>query len=239
VNEKIENISIAESNDAYDKATWFDSNNTRSMLESDYSSEDTHASDITMENQIFRPTAEEEDVEEKTKGLDSEDATAELGKVSMQEEIHDDDVKEKTQMIPTDEVKDVEEKAIGLISHYIESKVENDSLEGDTNESGIDMENQMHTTDEAEDVEENAIGMDSEHTRSSLENDLLKSNDDHEIDAGLSSDGKTSELEDEDKIDGNMMIAFNNDIDVQGKTTILASSDDQTISGNSFGGEGL
>jgi hypothetical protein len=148
-------------------------------------------------------------------------------------------VKKKTQMIPTDEVKDVEDKAIGLVSHYIESKVENDSLEGDTNESDIDMENQMHTTDEAEDVEEKSIGMDSEHTRSSFENVLSKSKDDHERAAGLSSDGKASELEDEDKNDGSMTIPFNNDIDVQGKTTILASSDEQSILGNSLGGEGL
>jgi len=183
------------------------------MHESDYSSDDTNASDISMENQ-FHPKSEEEDVEEKADGLDSEDATTELGKVSMQEESHDDDVKEDTQMIPTDEVKDVE----------------NDSLEGNTNESGIDMENQMHPNDEAEDVEEKAIGMDSEHSRSSLENDLA---------AGLSSDGKTCELEDEDEIDGNMIIPFNNDMDVQGKTTILAFCDNQTISGNSFGGEGL
>jgi hypothetical protein len=58
------------------------------MHESGYSlEEDTHASDISMENQIH-PKAKEEYVEEKAIGLDSEDATTELGKVSMQEESH-------------------------------------------------------------------------------------------------------------------------------------------------------
>ncbi|MCI08661.1 dentin sialophosphoprotein-like, partial [Trifolium medium] len=65
VEEKIQTISIAEANDAYEKASWFDSKNTESMIESDYSlEEDTHASEINMENQMHQKS-EEEDFKEK------------------------------------------------------------------------------------------------------------------------------------------------------------------------------
>ncbi|PNX93220.1 hypothetical protein L195_g016371, partial [Trifolium pratense] len=214
-----------EVKDVEEKATGLTSHNISSKLENDTLEGDANVSDISMENQMHRKS---EDGKEK--------ATTERGKVSMQEEGRSDDVKEKIQMIPTDEAKHVEEKVTGLISYNVESKPENDTLEGDNHESDINMENQMHPIDETEDVEEKAIGMVSDHTRSSLQNDLLKDKDDLEIAAGLSYDGETSELEDEDKKDGNTIIPFMNGIDFQGKTTILAS-DDPLFLRNSFGGE--
>ncbi|XP_045803169.1 dentin sialophosphoprotein-like isoform X3 [Trifolium pratense] len=215
-----------EVKDVEEKATGLTSHNISSKLENDTLEGDANVSDISMENQMHRKS---EDGKEK--------ATTERGKVSMQEEGRSDDVKEKIQMIPTDEAKHVEEKVTGLISYNVESKPENDTLEGDNHESDINMENQMHPIDETEGVEEKAIVMVSDHTRSSLQNDLLKDKDDLEIAAGLSYDGETSELEDEDKKDGNTIIPFMNGIDFQGKTTILAS-DDPLFLRNSFGGEG-
>ncbi|GAU41756.1 hypothetical protein TSUD_13560 [Trifolium subterraneum] len=146
VEEKIQTISIPEANDADENA---------SMIGSDYSLEDTHAIEISMENQMH-PKSDEEGFKEKGIGLASEHATMELGNISMQEESCGDDVKDEIQMIPIAEAKDVEEKeATRLVSHNIGSKNENDSLEGgDAHESDINMENQMHPIDEAEDVEE-------------------------------------------------------------------------------------
>jgi hypothetical protein len=214
--------------DVEEKDTGLTSHNIASKLENDTLEGDANESDISTENQMHQQS---EDVKEK--------ATIELGEVSMQEEGHSDDVKEKIQMIPTDEAKHAEEKATELISYNIESKPENDTLEGDNHESDLNMENQMNPIDETEDVEDKPIGIASDHTRSSLENDLLKGKDDLEIAAGMSYDGETSELEDEDKKDGNMILPFMNGIEnFQGKTTILAS-DDPLFLRNSFGGEGL
>ncbi|WJX17133.1 hypothetical protein P8452_07077 [Trifolium repens] len=265
VNEKTRMILSDEAKDE-EKGIGLVLHNVERKLENDSLEGDANESDMNMENHEMHPKPEEEeDVEEK--------ATTEVGKVSMQEECRSDDVKDKIPMVPTDEVKDVEEKAIGLTSHYIESKLENDTLEGDANESDVNIENQMHLkpeedvkekattevgkvlmqgercddevnektpmipTDEVNDVEEKAIGMASDHTRSSLENDLLKDKDDLEIAAGLSYDGEASELEDEDKKDGNVILPFMNGIEnFQGKTTILSSKDPLFLT-NSFGGE--
>jgi hypothetical protein len=202
--------------------------NVERKLENDSLEGDANESDISTENQMHQKS---EDVKEK--------ATIELRKVSIQEEGRSDDVKEKIQMIPTDEAKHAEEKATELISYNIESKPENDTLEGDNHESDLNMENQMNPIDETEDVEDKPIGIASDHTRSSLENDLLKGKDDLEIAAGLSYDGEASELEDEDKKDGNVILPFMNGIEnFQGKTTILSSKDPLFLT-NSFGGEGL
>ena len=157
--EKIETISISEADDGYEKATRFDSSNTTSMLESDYSlEEDAHASDINMENQMH-PKAEK-DV-----------AITELANILLQEENHGDDVKEKSQMIPTDEAKDVEEKDTNQTVSTIENKLENDSSEGYTHdhESDINMENQMHPKAEVEGVQERGSGLNIEYATVELE----------------------------------------------------------------------
>jgi hypothetical protein len=229
VKEKIPMVPTDEVKDVEEKAIGLASHNIASKLGNDTLEGDANESDISTENQMHQKS---EDVKEK--------ATIELRKVSIQEEGRSDDVKEKIQMIPTDEAKHAEEKATKLISYNVESKPENDTLEGDNHESDLNMENQINPIDETEDVQEKAIGIASDHTRSSLENDLLKDKDDLEIAAGMSYDGETSELEDdEDKIDGNMIIPFMNGIEnFQGKTTILAS-DDPLFLTNSFGGEGL
>jgi len=165
VKEEIETISIAEADDGYEKATRFDSNNTTSMLESDYSlEEDAHASGKIMENQMHPKTEED-------------DAITELANISLQEESHGDDVKEKSQMIPTDEAKDVEEKDTKLISHNIENKRENDSLEEythDHHESDRNMENLMHAKSEEEDVQEKGSWLNIEDATTELEKVSLK-----------------------------------------------------------------
>ncbi|XP_061365601.1 uncharacterized protein LOC133308885 [Gastrolobium bilobum] len=244
VKEKIQMIPTAEANDSKEKAIWFGSKSTRSMLENDSLEGDAHASEVNMEIQMH-PTAEAEDVKEKATGLASEDTTTELGKVTLQEDSHADDVKEKIHMIPKAEAKDVQEKATRLISNNAESTLENDSLEGDTQESDLNIENQKHPT------------LASDSTRSSLENDSLKGDthedvvnvdhrenqkaevkDDQEIAAMLGFDDKTSEHEDkprEDKQDGNAVIPITNGTDVQGKTTIAASDDPLNLI-NSSGG---
>jgi len=155
------------------------------VLENDSMKGDTRASDVNMENQT-PPTAEAEVVQEIGEAaLVSEDATTELGKVTMQEDNHDDRMKENMQMIPSDEAKDVQEgeaeafqdEVTGLNSNNTESTLENDLLEEDTCKNDLNMENKIHPTAEVEDVQEKATGMTSHYSISSLKNDLLEEDD--------------------------------------------------------------
>ncbi|RDY01185.1 hypothetical protein CR513_15529, partial [Mucuna pruriens] len=68
--------------DTPEKAVWFAYNHTTSMLENDSMEGDTHACGGNMEDQVL-PTAEAEGVQEKAAEVVSEDATTELGKVTL------------------------------------------------------------------------------------------------------------------------------------------------------------
>ncbi|KAK7345920.1 hypothetical protein VNO77_16536 [Canavalia gladiata] len=242
----------AKDEDAQEKAILFGSNHIISMLENGSVEEDTHASDVNMENQKCS-IVEAEGVQENDIGLASEDKTTELGKVTLQEDSHEDGVEEKIQMIPTTEARDVQEKATGLISNNTASILENGSLGGDTYESDKNMEDQMHPTVETENVQEKAIEMASDYPRSSPGNDSFEGdaheddvNVDHQrhqaaegkddqIEARLDFGDKTSEFE--DKQAGNVVIPIADGTDVHGKTTISASEDPLNLS-NAFEGAG-
>ncbi|XP_022640909.1 dentin sialophosphoprotein isoform X1 [Vigna radiata var. radiata] len=176
----------AKDEDSQDKTIGFASNHTTTVLGNDSMKGDTHASDVNMENQT-PPTAEAEVVREKgAAALVSEDATTELGKVTLQEDSHDDLMKGNMKMLTSDEDKDVQEEeaeafqdeVTGLNSNNTESRLKSDLLEEDTWKSGLNMENKIHhPTAEVEDVREKATGMTSHYSRSSLENDLLEGDD--------------------------------------------------------------
>ncbi|XP_027935354.1 uncharacterized protein LOC114190601 isoform X2 [Vigna unguiculata] len=176
---------ITTDEDSQEKTIGFASNHATTVLENDSMKGDTRASDVNMENQT-PPTAEAEVVQEIGEAaLVSEDATTELGKVTMQEDNHDDRMKENMQMIPSDEAKDVQEgeaeafqdEVTGLNSNNTESTLENDLLEEDTCKNDLNMENKIHPTAEVEDVQEKATGMTSHYSISSLKNDLLEEDD--------------------------------------------------------------
>ncbi|XP_057431297.1 uncharacterized protein LOC130724140 isoform X2 [Lotus japonicus] len=247
---KVQTIPTAEAEGDEEKATWFSSNNTTSMIETDPLEGETRAIDVNMQNQILS-TAEAEDVPVEAKKLASEGATGDLENVTLQDESDADDVKEEIQMIPTAEASDVQEKA--------EIMLENVSLEGDADESDVNMQNQMHPPDEAEDDQEKTTGVASDCTKISLHSDLSKGDthekdfdeyqyhqeaegkDDQGIASRLDYDEKISEPEDklpqEDKQEGNVIICIANGTDVQGKTTISASDDKTGLNlRNPFGG---
>ncbi|KAL9319452.1 hypothetical protein ACSQ67_015969 [Phaseolus vulgaris] len=175
----------ANDEDSQEKTTGFASNHTKRVLENDSMKGDTRASDVNMENQTPR-TAEAEVVQEKAAAaLVSEDTTTELEKVTLQEDSHEDYMKENMQMIPSDEGKDVQEEeakafqeeVTGLDSNNTKSWLKNDVLGEDTCKNDMNMENITHPTSEVEDVQEKDTGITSNYSRSSLENDLLEGDD--------------------------------------------------------------
>ncbi|KAE9617645.1 hypothetical protein Lal_00018503 [Lupinus albus] len=246
----IENAAEA-SNDATTepgKDTYFASSNTSmNSFEGD-----TRASDTSMENQMH-PTTEAEHVQEKHTVLATDCSAIENGKVTLHDDIHVDDLKEKIHMISTADGNDVKEEATGLIFNNTASMLDNDSLEGDTNSNNMSMENQMHPESEAEaeaeDVQEKPTGLDSEYyTISLFGKDLLKGDDAHaddnnvdhekqstadgkddqEITSKLGFDDKTSESQhkpQEVKHVAYVVIPMANGVEVQGKDTILVSDD--------------
>ncbi|KAG2403670.1 uncharacterized protein HKW66_Vig0189570 [Vigna angularis] len=182
----------AKDEDSQDKTIGFASNHTTTVLENDSMKGDAHASDVNMENQT-PPTAEAEVVREKgAAALASEDATTELGKVTLQEDSHGDRMKENMKMLPSDEDKDVQEEeaeafqdeVTGLNSNNTESRLKNDLLEEDTCKSDLNMENKIHhPTAEVEDVQEKTTGMTSYYSRSSLENDKYEGDPEDDVNA--------------------------------------------------------
>lgn len=246
----------ANDEDSQDKTTGLASDHTTRVLENDSMKGDTHASDVNMENQTPQ-TAEAEVVQEKAAtALVSEDATTGLGKVTLEEDSHEDSMKENEQMIPSDESKDAHEEVTGLNSDNTKSRLREDTCKNDMN-----MENIIHPTAEAEDVQEKATGMTSLYFRSSHENDDLLEGDDPEddinvnhqkhkaveekfdqvhIETRLDFDDETSEFDDktqEDKQDAIVVNPTANGIDVQEKY-IISASDAALKLTNSFEGSG-
>ncbi|XP_029127299.1 uncharacterized protein LOC114915942 isoform X2 [Cajanus cajan] len=163
----------AKDDDTHEKAIWFASNHTTSMLENDSMEGDTHAVDVNMENQML-PTAEAEDIQEKAEGVVSEDAATELGKFGLQEDSHACDKNMENQMLPTAEAEGVQAKASGVVSEDATTELGKVTLQEDSHADDVKDKMDMIPTDEARDVQEKAAGVISEDATAEIERVTLQ-----------------------------------------------------------------